>query len=307
LSKTEQALFECKGNVCTIKPSDFVENLYKENKIDETLEPIVCLGPDGKGCAIESHDGVFFFNFRADRARMLTRAIIEKTKAEDVCFATMTEYGVEFKCLVAFPPEKVEVTLGKEISDAGLSQAHIAETEKFAHATYFLNCGREMPYTGEEDILLPSRKDVPTHDLAPEMRAEAIADKAIEQIEKGTNFIFINFANADMVGHTANVPAIITAVQTVDTQLGRVVSALTARGGVAFVTADHGNAEQNIDPQTGNKHTSHTTNPVPAIVTETGVTLRTEGGALYDVAPTILDIFGISKPDVMTGVSLISK
>jgi 2,3-bisphosphoglycerate-independent phosphoglycerate mutase len=303
LAKATDAMFECKGNVCTLKPSEYVENLYKENKLDEHLEPIVCLGDDGKSCAIQPHDGVFFFNFRADRARMLSRKMMERAEADDICFATMTEYGSEFKCLVAFPPMTIETTLAKEISAAGMTQAHIAETEKFPHATYFLNGGVEKPYPGEEHILLASRKDVDTHDKAPKMRAEGIADMAIEQIEKGTDFIFINFANPDMVGHTANVPAIVEAVEEVDTQLGRVLDALHAHGGIAFVTADHGNAEVNIEPATGDKHTSHTTNPVPAILTNQDKPMHE--GTLADITPTILELLGIPKPESMLGNPLI--
>ena len=305
LKKATDALFECKGNVCSLKPSEFVENLYKENKIDEMLEPIVCLGDDGKSCGIQSGDGVFFFNFRADRARMLSKVMMEKSHTDNVCFATLTEYGADFKCLIAFPPMKIETTLAKEISLAGMTQTHIAETEKFPHATYFLNGGVEIPYANEKHILLDSRKDVPTHDFAPKMRAEGIADKAIEEIDNGTDFIFINFANPDMVGHTANVPAIIEAVEEVDKQLGRVVDALILKGGIAFITADHGNAEVNIDPVTLNKHTSHTINPVPAIVTKLGINI--ENGSLADVAPTILSILGIPKPKVMTGSDLLSQ
>ncbi len=303
LSKAEQAMFECKGNVCTLKPSEFVENLYKENKLDEHLEPIVCLGPDGKGCAITTGDGVFFFNFRSDRAKMLTTEMIKKSEAEDICFVTLTDYGPEFTCLVAFPPTQVETTLAKELSKAGMTQAHIAETEKFPHATYFLNGGVEDPYPGEEHILVPSNKDVPTHDMKPEMQAAPIADKAVEAIEKGTDFIFINFANADMVGHTANVPAIIRGVEAVDTALGKVLDALHARGGIAFITADHGNAEINIDPETGERHTAHTTSKVPAILTDTTGTLHT--GTLADITPTILTLFGLPVPSSMTGKSLI--
>ncbi len=308
LEKFEKVLFECKGNVCTLKPSEFVENLYKEGKVDEHLEPIVCLGNDGEGCALQPHDGVFFFNFRADRARMLAKKMLEQQAKNDVCFVTLTEYGAEFKCLIAFPPIEIDTTLAAEISKKGLTQAHIAETEKFPHATYFLNGGREKPYPGEVHELLPSRKDVPTHDLAPKMRAEGIADKAIEHIEKGTNFIFINFANPDMVGHTANVPAIVEAVEETDKQLGRVIEALEKRNGVAFVTADHGNAEVNIDPVTGDRHTSHTTNPVPAIITTHelhGKKLELKEGGLADVAPTILHILHVPQPAQMTGKSLI--
>lgn len=297
LAKTEQALFECKGNVCKIAPSAFVENLYKEDKKDEYLEPIVCVGETGEGCAIKPHDGVIFFNFRADRARMLSSKLLDKQSADDICFVTFTEYSTEFKCLVAFPPANIRTTLAKEISDAGMKQAHIAETEKFPHATYFLNGGVEKPYPGETHIMLDSRKDVKTHDQAPKMRAEGIADKAIEEIEKGTDFIFINFANPDMVGHTANVPAIIEAVEEVDKQLSRVIGTLEKKHGIAFITADHGNAEINME--NGIQHTSHTTNKVPAILTSTEYTL--ESGGLADVAPTLLSLLCIKQPADMTG------
>lgn len=309
LHKVEQALFECKGNVCMLKEtpvSSYVEHLYSEGKLDEHLEPIVCFDVEGRGCTVQNNDAVFFFNFRPDRARMLSTKFIEMSHAQNVCFATMTQYGVEFKCLIAFPPIDIHTTLAAEISKAGLKQAHIAETEKFPHATYFLNGGRETPYEGEEHVLLHSRKDVLTHDLAPEMRAEGIANEAIKRINEGVHFIFINFANPDMVGHTANVPAIVTAVETVDTQLGRVLEALHARGGVAFITADHGNAELNIDPITHEKHTSHTINPVPAIITD--LPKETEvrsGGTLADIAPTILALMNVPTPREMTGKNLL--
>jgi len=326
LAKAEQAMFECKGNVCTVSGdntvSAHVESLYKQGKFDEHLEPIVCMGLDGdgvngtaKGCAIEENDAVLFFNFRADRARMLSQKMLEKQAKNNVCFATFTEYSTEFKCLVAFPPARIETTLAGEISKAGLTQAHIAETEKFPHATYFLNGGREEPYQGERHILLASRKDVPTHDLAPKMRAEAIAEKAIEEIVAGTDFIFINFANPDMVGHTANVPAIVEAIEETDTQLGRVIDAITARAtksgttSLAFITADHGNAEVNIDPITGTKHTSHTLSPVPAIlagaVQKSGILPKIHDGGLSDIAPTVLALMHLPQPVTMTGKSLL--
>lgn len=303
LAKAEQAMFECKGNVCTIKPSEYLEEQYKLGKTDELLEPTVCANVYGNGCALEKNDGVFFFNFRADRARMLTQKLIEKQKSDNIYVVTLTEYCIDYICHVAFPPSNIEKTLAEEISKAGFKQSHIAETEKFAHATYFLNGGREKPYEGETDIMLPSRKDIKTHDEAPEMRAEGIADKAIEEINKGVDFIFINFANPDMVGHTANVPAIIKAIETVDTQLGRVIDALNTKGGVAFITADHGNAEINIDPQTGAKHTAHTTSLVPAILTDKNLSLK--DGGLADIAPTILKIFDLEIPKEMTGKPLI--
>lgn len=309
LAKVEQALFECKGNVCKIKevtPSQFVENLYKEGKLDEHLEPIVCLDEEGKGCTVQDNDAVFFFNFRADRARQLSTKFLDRASHNNVCFVTLTEYNPEFKCLVAFPPIEIHDTLAGAISDAGLAQAHVAETEKFPHATYFLNGGKEAPHPGEKHIMLDSRKDVLTHDMAPKMRAEGIADKAIEEINAGTDFIFINFANPDMVGHTANVPAIIEALEEVDVQLGRVVEALGARGGAAFITADHGNCEINFDPVAGKNHTSHTCNPVPAILTDHSY-MFLSGGGLADIAPTILHMYGIENPKSMTGRVLIKK
>jgi 2,3-bisphosphoglycerate-independent phosphoglycerate mutase len=305
VKKAEDAVFHGKGiTISGKKPSEVMKELYKADKLDEHIEPMVFLDDAGKPYTLEKNDAVFFFNFRSDRAKQLSKRIIEKRDTHNILFVTLTEYDPVFKAEVAFPAIPIETTLAAEISKVGMTQAHIAETEKFPHATYFLNGGRKEPHEGEEHILLASRKDVPTHDLAPKMRAEGIADKAIDAIEKGTNFIFINFANPDMVGHTANVPAIVEALEEVDTQLGRVLKALEKRGGIAFVTADHGNAEVNIDPETGNKHTSHTINPVPAILTKIGYTLR-DGGGLADIAPTILKLMGIQQPQSMTGQSLV--
>lgn len=304
LAKVEQAMFECKGNVCKIRPSAYLAEQYEKGERDELLAPTVCTTYNGTGCAIEKNDAVFFFNFRADRARMLSEKMLATPKENNILFVTLTEYCVDFVCQIAFPPVKNDTTLGGTIANAGLRQARIAETEKFAHATYFLNCGNEKPYKDEKDILLASRKDVKTHDEAPEMRAKEIADKAIEEINAGSqDFIFINFANPDMVGHTANVSAIITAIQAVDTQLKRVIEALNKKGGIAIVTADHGNAEVNVDPTTGDKHTAHTTNPVPCIITDTE--LKPRNGGLSDLAPTILKLLGLPKPASMTGSSLV--
>lgn len=314
LARAEKVLFECKDDVCTLKPSAKLEALYKDGKLDEHIEPIVFVNSP-----IQENDSVIFFNFRSDRARMLSTKMIEKQVSHNICFVTMTEYSTDFKCLVAFPAVSIESTLASEIAKAGLCQVHIAETEKFPHATYFLNGGREKPHDGEVHIMLESRKDVKTHDLAPKMRAEGIADKAIEQINAGTEFIFINFANPDMVGHTANVPAIIEAVEEVDKQLKRVVDALIVRGGAAFITADHGNAEVNIDPVTGDKHTAHTINPVPAIIVQangekdskaSNFSFKTIGDfadgnkeafGLKDIAPTVLSMLGIKSSGHMTG------
>lgn len=305
LKKTEDAIFEGKGkSIKGKKPSEVIKELYAEGKMDEHLEPIIFLDDTDKGYKVEKNDGVFFFNFRADRARMLSKKIVEKRDTHNICFVTLTEYDKTLGAHVAYPQTRIETTLAAEIAKSQLTQAHIAETEKFPHATYFLNGGKELPHDGEEHIMLDSRKDVPTHDLAPKMRAEAITDKAIEQIIKGTHFIFINFANPDMVGHTANVPAIVEALEEVDTQLGRVLEFLHSQNGIAFVTADHGNAEVNIDPITGEKHTSHTINPVPAILTNQDQPLRSEG-TLADISPTILQLFDIAQPGSMTGKSLL--
>ena len=304
LEKAQDAMFMGKGKICNIKASEFLNNLYKtEVKSDEYLEPFVCLNKKGETYNLSENDGLFLFNFRADRMRMLTQKILERQKDNNLCLLTMTDYGKDYKTLVVFPLIKIDVTLGKTISEHGMTQAHIAETEKFAHATYFLNCGEEKPYKGEEQILVQSPKGVLTYDLAPKMSAEGVADKAIEKIEKGVDFIFVNFANADMVGHTANVSSIIEAVEEVDKELGRIVEALNKNNGIAFITADHGNAEINIDQETGERHTSHTTSLVPFIITN--MTKGLHEGTLADVAPTILEILGINKPEEMTGKSLI--
>ena len=304
LARAEAAMFRGEGHIAEGKSaSAYLRECYKAGEIDELLEPAIfpiAAGPS----VVRAHDGVFFFNFRADRARQFSVRLLEHSGAEDTCFVTMTEYGKDkpLGALVAYPPVKIQTTLAAELSRAGLTQAHVAETEKYAHATYFLNGGREAPYPGEEHVLVDSRKDVKTHDQAPEMRAHEITDAAIERIKNGVDFVFLNFANADMVGHTANEPAIIKAVETVDRELKRLVEAIQEAGGVAFITADHGNAEMNVDPETGEKHTAHTTNLVPAILTLNGGALV--NGTLADITPTILSLLGLPKPQEMTGKNL---
>ncbi|MEI6528175.1 MAG: 2,3-bisphosphoglycerate-independent phosphoglycerate mutase [bacterium] len=303
LKKAEDAIFKGEGmQAGNQKASDVAKLFYTKEKTDEHFEPVVFLNKEGQKELIGEKDAVFFWNFRADRARMLSEKITKWTMVHFGLFGTMTNYSKDLDCLVAFGPTNIETTLAKEISEAGLTQAHIAETEKFAHATYFLNGGEEKPYENEKHILVESRKDVATHDLAPEMRAQEIADKAIEEINKSTDFIFVNFANADMVGHTANKEAIIAGVEKVDQELRRVIEALEAKGGVAFITADHGNAEINVDAETGKKHTAHTLSPVPAILTDKNKKLKT--GTLADIAPTVLAELEIEKPETMGGESL---
>ncbi len=304
LAAAEAAMFKCEGQICKLEPaSQIVNNLYQTGALDEHLKPLVFLDEHGKGWPVGNGDGVFIFNFRPDRVRMLLKHLLNKQTELNLKVATMTEYDPTLTCPAAFPPVKIETTLAKEISAAHLTQAHIAETEKFPHATYFLNGGVEVPYAGEEHIMLPSHKDVPTHDLAPEMQATGIADKTVEQVKAGKDFIFVNIANADMVGHTANVPAIITAVEAADAALGKMVQAIEEAGGIAIITADHGNAEINKDELTGEKHTAHTTNPVPVIITSHNFTIHE--GTLADLAPTILKLLNLPVPASMTGRSLL--
>jgi 2,3-bisphosphoglycerate-independent phosphoglycerate mutase len=308
--KAEDAIFKALGKSHkNKKPSEVVAELYREGIIDELLEPMVFLDDQGKAYPVSDNDGIFFFNFRSDRPRQLSRKIMEHAKEQNLYFVTMTEYDPAIVSEVAFPKDKIETTLSGEISKAGLKQSHIAETEKYAHVTFFFNGGRQEPYENEEQILIESRKDVKTHDQAPEMKAKEIANAALARLEADDNFILINFANADMVGHTANKPAIITAVETVDRELKRVVEAAMEKNGVVIVTADHGNAEVNIDLQTGNKHSAHTLNLVPFIIVSPNFQLSTVNfqlnGTLADIAPTILQLMEIKKPSPMTGKSLL--
>lgn len=204
--------------------------------------------------------------------------------------------------------QTTKTSLARIMAEKGLTQVHIAETEKYAHATYFLNGGKELCYEGEEDVLIESRKDVQTHDQAPKMRAKEITDAALERLSRKerASFIFINYANADMVAHTANKPATIVAIEELDLQVSRLVKSATEVGAVVCITADHGNAELSVDQSTLVMHTAHTTNPVPLIVTTDKITLR-DGGGLVDVAPTVLELLGLDFSDDMTGVSLIKK
>jgi len=315
IAKTEAAMFDGEAPVKHHDqlPSEALSELYATGAIDEHIVPMVFLDKDGKSWPVAKHDGVFYFNYRPDRARQLTQKILEREAALDLCVATLTEYDPNLKTLVAFPQTRLSTSLAKEVSAAGLSQSHIAETEKYAHVTYFFDGGNETPYPNERFFVIESRKDIPTHDLAPEMRAKEIADKAIERIAAGDDLLVINFANADMVGHTANRPAIITAVETVDRELARVVHAALVHHGAVIVTADHGNAEINIDPVTHERHTAHTLSLVPCIFiaddTDGAPRFRLASstpGTLADITPTILSIMELPIPDGMTGHPLVS-
>lgn len=287
----------------TEDPAEVLKQIHAKGVEDQYIEPLVFLNADGKADVISQNDGVFFFNFRPDRARQISYKIAEVKNKMNLCFVTLSQYDKNLNCLVYLPKLSIETTLAGEISKAGLSQVHIAETEKFAHLTYYFDGERKENYPGEVYQLIPSKK-VATFDLAPEMSAKEIADKAIENIQKGTSFIAINFANADMVGHVGKFEPTIEAIKVLDGQLKRVVEALLQNGGVAFITADHGNAELMWDEKNNQPHTAHTLNPVPAILTEEGVTLASNR-SLEDVAPTILELFGLQKPQEMAGKSLI--
>ena len=286
---------------------------------DEFIKPAVVMDGDHPVAMVRDGDSIICFNFRADRVRQITKAFVLKDfdgfareALRDLLYVTMTEYEKGLPVEVAFQTEDVETPLAKVLSDAGLKQLHVAETEKYAHVTYFFNGGREEPFPGEDRLLIPSPK-VATYDLQPEMSAYGIRDGILAALDKDAyDFIIVNFANADMVGHTGVIPAVVKAVETVDACLGAIVPAVLARGGVALITADHGNAEMLIDPEGGGPHTAHTTNPVPCILVAApglgldGARLRS-GGRLCDVAPTILDLLQIPPAPQMTGRSLILR
>ncbi len=282
--------------------------------------PAVMLDGTLPVATIREGDSIICFNFRADRVRQITRAFVlqdfdgfARETLRDLLYVTMTEYEKGLPVQVAFENDDVSVPLAKVISDAGLKQLHVAETEKYAHVTFFFNGGREEPFPGEDRFLAPSPKDVATYDLKPEMNAFGIRDGILKALDDDTyDFIIVNFANADMVGHTGVIPAVITACETIDACLGAIVPAVLARGGALLITADHGNAELLIDPATGGPHTAHTTNPVPCIlVAAPGIGLDQarlrDGARLSDVAPTVLDLLGLGLASEMTGKSLIVR
>jgi 2,3-bisphosphoglycerate-independent phosphoglycerate mutase len=278
---------------------------YSQDVTDEFLKPVV-LDPAG---TMRDGDAVIFFNFRPDRARQITRALtdeafegFERGSPPRLHYVCLTQYDARLPLPVAYRPQALSDNLAEVLAARGLRQYHTAETEKYAHVTFFFNCGREAPYEGEERLLVPSPK-IATYDLQPEMSAPAVA-RAAAAAASHTDFLVVNFANADMVGHTGNMPATIQAIEAVDAAVGQVVQAVLAAGGVALVTADHGNAEQMIDYATGEPHTAHTTNPVPLYAAGLGASLR-EGGVLADVAPTILDLLDQGAPSAMTARSLL--
>jgi 2,3-bisphosphoglycerate-independent phosphoglycerate mutase len=300
----------------TRAPVEAVEASYAAGVTDEFIRPIVVVDAEGAPVApIRAGDSVMFFNFRADRARQLTRALalddfdgFDRNRRPDVHMTTMTVYDRTFTFPVIFPPQTFEGNLADVLEERNRTNLRLAETEKYAHVTYFFNCGREEPYRGEDRLLIPSQK-VATYDLMPSMSAPAIADHLVGEINGNRhNVVISNFANADMVGHTGKLDAAIAAVETLDGCLGRIMAALHEAGGVAIVTADHGNAEQMWDRTLNAPHTAHTSNPVPVILcSEEHVGRRLRNGSLRDVAPTMLELLKIKKAPAMTGASLIES
>ncbi|MBV8257416.1 MAG: 2,3-bisphosphoglycerate-independent phosphoglycerate mutase [Actinobacteria bacterium] len=277
---------------------DAVQASYDAGVTDEFVVPVALAG---RPRLEPAQDAAIFFNFRPDRARQLS----EKLGELGVDLTTMTRYRDDFDFPVAFPEHEVRQTLAEVLAAHGLRQLHAAETEKYAHVTYFFNGGREEPYEGETRVLVESPRDVPSYDHKPEMSAAGVADRVVEEVAKGdVAFVVVNFANPDMVGHTGVIPAVVKAVETTDGCLGRVVEAVGARGGVCLIIADHGNAETMLQPDGVSPHTAHTTNPVPFIVTEHGVHAR--DGELSDLAPTVLALLGVAQPPEMTGRPLVT-
>jgi 2,3-bisphosphoglycerate-independent phosphoglycerate mutase len=293
-------------------PLDVIRQSYERNETDEFIVPTVIVS-DGKAVApMRDGDSVICFNFRADRMRQIVRALTDPnfdgfdvSSRPKLHVATMTSYDRTFDLPVAFPPQSMANIVGEVVSKADMHMFRTAETEKYAHVTYFFNGGVETPFPGEDRLLVPSQK-VATYDLMPEMSAPGVTDVLCDAIEKREHeFILCNYANGDMVGHTGSIPATIKAVETVDQCLARVLTSGERAGARLLITADHGNCEMMIDPETGGPHTAHTTNPVPFIVVDpAGPRPLRGGGALCDVGPTLLTLLGLEKPTEMTGVDL---
>ncbi len=303
-----QALVEANATYQAATASAALAQAYERDETDEFVEPTLVAG----GRRIADDDVVIFINFRADRARQLTRALcdpdfdgFERRQPKLATMVTMTRYQADMPCQVAFEPNRMTELFGEVVARAGLRQLRIAETEKYAHVTYFFNGGEETEFPGEERILVPSPK-VATYDLQPQMSAPELARRLAQAIrDHQFEVIVANVANPDMVGHSGNFEAAIKAVEAVDVLLGEVIAATRAAGGELLVTADHGNIEQMSDPESGQVHTAHTTNPVPLVFLGQRDCRMLKEGSLRDIAPTMLKLLGLDIPAVMTGQSLI--
>jgi 2,3-bisphosphoglycerate-independent phosphoglycerate mutase len=290
-----------------------LEMAYARGETDEFVKPTAIVPANTRPVKVEDGDVMIFMNYRSDRARQITRPFIEpdfdcfprKATPKLGRFVSLTEYNSKYDIPVAYPPDRLKNVFGEYISKLGLHQLRIAETEKYAHVTFFFNGGREEPFEFEDRILVQS-PDVATYDLKPEMSAPEVTEKLVAAIDTGKyDVIICNYANPDMVGHTGNFEATVKAIEHLDTCIGQVVEAIQKAGGEILITADHGNAEQMRDKETGQPHTAHTTNPVPLIYVGRDFRLEKNGGALSDIAPTMLDLMDLPQPPEMTGHSLI--
>lgn len=312
VQKAYELIVQGRGEFAAERALDGLEQAYARGETDEFVQPTTIVPTGSKPVTLNDGDAVVFMNFRADRARELTRAINEPDFKEFErqlvpklgAYVTLTEYHQDFPYPVAFRSDSITESLGQLLSEQGLKQLRLAETEKYAHVTFFFNGGVDAPFPGESRILIPSPK-VKTYDLKPEMSAPEVTDEFVKAIEsQDYDVIICNYANGDMVGHTGNLEAAIKAVETLDTSLARVLAALRKVGGEMLITADHGNVEQMVDSETGEALTAHTLNPVPLVYVGHPVRLE-EGGNLADIAPTLLAMLGIDKPAAMTGRSLL--
>ncbi len=322
VEKAWQALVSGRG-VAADDPVQAVEDAYQRGETDEFIQPVVLQENGAPVSVVSDNDGIIFFNFRADRARELCRAFIENnfsgfSVADRPAIAglvTMTEYESDFGLPAAFPPLSLHNILGEVVSRHGLRQLRIAETEKYAHVTYFFNGGEEEPFAGETRILVNSPRDVATYDQKPEMSAFQVTDKLIEALEEAESqghpfdLVILNFANGDMVGHTGIMAAAVKACEAVDECLGRIGAYLKQKDGTMLITSDHGNAEIMVDPDTAGPYTAHSLSPVPFLLIDDRYTEKQlhEGGALRDIAPTVLSLMGLPVPDEMDGKNLLVK
>ena len=276
-------------------PVAAIEASYARGVTDEFVEPVVLPEP-----RLTQRDAAIHFNFRPDRARQLSQRLLE----QGIDLTTMTHYRDDFDCPVAFEVQVVEDTMAEVLAEHGVRQLHVAETEKYAHVTYFFNGGREREWGGETRILVPSPREVATYDQKPEMSAPEVAERFAAELPNGYGFAIVNYANPDMVGHTGVIPAVVSAVEAADAALGTTLAAVDALGGAALVTSDHGNAEQQLEADGVSPHTAHTTNPVPLVVTLAGAELE-DDGALADLVPTCLTLLGLPPAQGMTGRNLL--
>ncbi len=313
--KAYRAIVEGKSEIRETDPYEALDRAYEERaEDDEFITPTVFTDKQGgPRTTVDDGDSFLCFNFRPDRVRQMTRALTEEefdefpVKDIDIAYYCMTEYDETFDLPVAFPPLDLKNVLAEYLSSQGKKQFHTAETEKYAHVTFFFNGGREEPFDGEERKLVPSPQEVPTYDYKPEMSAYEVTDELVKRVrEEDDDFIVVNYANGDMVGHTGDFEATVKALQAVDKCLGRLVEAVRCRGGEMLITSDHGNAEIMKDPEENSPHTAHTSNPTPLIyVGERNFKLK--DGKLADIAPTILTLMGLDIPEEMTGDVLVEK